>query len=230
MSTSSITHWLALPALLLAGATAPAATVFTTWTSVDLPNDTATGSLGAVTITLAGTGANPVDLSFYEANSNRFTSGAFSVPVADVDALEFRGSLAPARQLTLSFSSPVLNPIVHLASVASVITFTGGVSSITRVPGILGNNTNFSVSGLIVSAADNLTDSDGTIRLDGLVSAVTFTTELTAPFTVDGMFLQIGADAAAVPAPGAFVLLLTALVAAATRRMQLKATSRPHFR
>jgi hypothetical protein len=135
--------------------------------------------------------------------------------------LEFGVSPAPAQQFTLSFSAPVIDPIIHFASVASVITFTGGVSSITRLPGPLGlgsSDSNFSVSGLTVSAGDNLTDANGTMRLDGLVSAVTFTTVLTGPYTVDGIALQVGADTAVVPAPGAFVLLLTALVAAASRR------------
>lgn len=218
MSASFTGRWLALSSLLLAGATAPAATVFTTWTSVDLDNDSATGSLGAVTLSLAGTGASPGDLSFYATNSAVFTSGAFSSPANGLDRLEFAVTPSPAQQFTLSFSVPVLDPFVHLFSVASVITFTGGVSSITQLPGILGSDPNFSVSGLTVSAGDNLTDASGTIRLDGLVSAVTFTTELTGPFTVDGISLQIGADATVVPAPGAFVLLLTGLAAMATRR------------
>ncbi len=218
MTTCSIGRWLVLPVLLLTGAAAHTATVFTTWTNVDLANDTATGPLGEVTIALSGTGANPGNLTFYETDSNVFTSGDFSTPAYNVDRLEFGVSPAPAQQFTLSFSSPVSNPIVHLYSTVSVITFTGVVGSITRLPGILGNDNNFSVSGLTVSAGDNLNDANGTIRLDGLVSAVTFTTVLTGPFTVDGITLQVGADATVVPAPGAFVLLLTALVAAVTRR------------
>lgn len=208
-------------AFLLAAATAQAATVYTTWTDIDLAADTATGSLGAVTITLAGTGTSPGDLSYFEANSGYwFSIGAglaAPLPVGN-DRLDMGGLPGPARQFTLTFSSPVLDPILQLASVGSVLTFTDGVSSLTRLPGIISNDGNFSVSGLTVTSLSPVIDAFGTVRLDGLISSVTFTQELRGTDQSDGLPIQVGVDAAVVPAPGTLVLLLTALVAAATRR------------
>jgi hypothetical protein len=217
MPTSSFARALALLILSLAAVPARSALVIASWDSVDLGDDTATGSFGDLAVTLAGTGTAPGDLSYFQSLTNVFDSDAFAPRLAAADRLEFSAQSGTVREFTLTFGAPVVDPRIHFRSVASVITFTGGVTSITRMDGTA-NDTNFGVSGLVVSAIDNVNDADGTIRLDGLVSTATFTAVITGPYTLDGINIGVLADpATAVPAPAALLPFLTAFGAAATR-------------
>lgn len=219
LTPSYLNRGLAVALCLLTATTSHAALLATDWTSVNLGGDTATGTIGTVTVSLAGTGSSPGNLSFFAEDATIFDTGAVAPPLTLADQLELGVGPGAAQEFTLSFGSPVLDPRIHFISLVSSITFTGGVTSITRIDGTA-NDANFSVSGLVVSAFDNLNDANGTIRLDGLISSVTFNAVLPASFTIDGVNVQVLADTTVVPAPGALGLLLTGVASAAAYRLR----------
>ena len=89
---------------------------------------------------------------------------------------------------TLTFSAPVTDPVMHIASVASTLQFQAGTGT-ARVSG----SPNFSVSGSTVTG-DPQNDAGGTIRLLGEISTVRFTaTPLYSPPVEDGIVIQVGA-------------------------------------
>ena len=101
---------------------------------------------------------------------------------------------------TLSFGVALQDPIFHLGSLASVLTFPAG-TAVTRLSGHVG----FVVAGNVVTgtAANpvpgpdgtmGLSDSNGSIQLSGTFTTITFT--LVPNFAdgniPDGVFLQVG--------------------------------------
>ena len=84
--------------------------------------------------------------------------------------------------------------MLHLASLGTTLQFPSG-TSITRVSG---KNDGFAVSGsTIIGAGDTAVDSygnndsNGTVRLNGTFTSITFTA--TTGYAIDGVLLQVGA-------------------------------------
>lgn len=214
-----------LLATSLVASTARAET-FVSWTSVDLNANNATGTMGSVGVTFSGT-----DLNFFQSNSTAFNGSAFCPQLGSTDLVEFTATTGPGSNYTIQFSRAVHNPILHLRSVGSRLTFTG--SSITPLCGQAG----FTVSGNQVIAADCFgggpppidSDNNGTIRVDGWVTSVTFNAvfDQTKPGcsgagSIDGIDIQIGADAVGVPAASPSSRIVLALLTLALGAWSLR--------
>ena len=139
----------------------------------------------------------------------------FSPSLALSDFVSFTAD-EPALSYSVSFGAPVTDPVIHFGSLASTLTFNGGIA-LTKVSG----QSEFAVSGSTVTGniLDGVTpnDANGTILLNGTFSSFSFQAEkLPAVFSGDGINLQIGA--AAIPEPGlsgfgaACLVLLAALL------------------
>ena len=189
---------------------ARAAIIFTDWTSVDVTTNIAAGTLGPISVTLSGGDI----LSGDTTGSSTFFNHSFFTPVlATSDYVEFLGP-NPASSLSylVTFSSPVTNPRMHIASLASTLVFSTGVTK-------LSGQSDFSVAGNTVTGvlhgtdAAGVSDSNGTIELGGTFSSFTFTAQATQTFTGggDGIAVQIGDDIASVPLPGSGWLLFGGL-------------------
>ena len=155
----------------------------------------ATGTLSGGAVTLTG----PMGTGFYPHDDfTYFNSPAFTPQLAATGMVEMAGG--SGRTFTLSFCVPIQNPVMMLGSLGSIMTFAPG-TSLTRISGDCG----FQTAGRVVTgtAANAIvrpdgtlgpTDSNGTIRLNGLFTSITFT--LVPNFTggsgTDGVYLQVG--------------------------------------
>jgi hypothetical protein len=115
-----------------------------------------------------------------------FSSSAFTPPLPSSDALEVRGGTAHA--FTLTFAAAIKDPVLHLASMGSIMQFPAG-TEVTLVSG-----QGMSVSGSTVTGLVGPVDSSGTIRLAGVFTTISFTatTNVPTPGVIDGILLQIG--------------------------------------
>src|SRR5262245_18664837 len=164
---------------------------FTDWTASS--NNVAGGALNGTSVTLAGTHVWPAPVSELDGGSNFFEDPAlFTPPLPRSDHIQISG--IENGSYTLSFGSPVTEPTLHIASLASTIQFPPG-TQITRISG----SSSFSVSGTTVTGnAANV--AGGTIRLSGRISSIGFTaTALYEPGVEDGIVLQVGAAAESAP-------------------------------
>lgn len=181
--------WMAMALTIPAQAT----TTFTDWTSVDVGSDVAHGVLGSINVTM--TGPNLV----YGVVDNSFTGFDYPFhcpPLANSDLVEFIGS-SPALTYTVSFSSPLQDPVLHISSLASTLEFPG--VTLTRLCG----QPELTVSGNQITGVcrDDRTpnDASGTVMINGWISSFTFTAFLPSSrcgnlATIDGIDIQIGAD------------------------------------
>lgn len=182
-------------AFALASTTTAHAT-FTSWTSVDLSGNVAQGSMGPVTVTVSGG-----DLSFFQQASTGFNDPTFCPPLPTADLLELIAT-PTGHTYTITFSKPVHNPILHVRSLASTLTFSG--ETLIKLCGQQG----FSASGNQVSGINCMgggappvdSDYNGTVRVHAWVNQLTFTAVFDASrpdcvgASVDGFHLQIGAE------------------------------------
>jgi len=144
----------------------------------------ATGTLSGASVTLAG----PMGTAFYlHDDYPNFNWSAFTPQLPATGMVEIVGGAG--HTFTLTFGAPVQNPVMMLGSLGSIMTFPSG-TSLTRVSGDSGFQTN----GRVVTGTTGPTDSNGTIRLNGTFTSITFT--LVPNFTggngLDGVFLQVG--------------------------------------
>jgi hypothetical protein len=132
------------------------------------------------------------------ANSSYFTP---AVPFGDY--VEIQGSLITPFTYTITFSAPVVNPILHVGSLASAIVFPG--ISLTKASG----EPEFVVAGSTVTGQSSL-DRNGTVVLNGTFSTISFTVTALALFNNDrdGVAIQVGADVNPVPEPEPAMLAL----------------------
>ncbi len=181
---------LAVPALSAQVAFGQTAQDFTDWTSVGA--NVATGTLHGSTVTLSGTTVSPSPGSTLDGSSTFFNRADFTPPLATSDHIQFIG--AGGNSYTLAFATPVTDPVLHLASIASTLHFAPG-TVITRLSG----DAQFSVAGSDVVGALDLPadDGNGTVRLSGTFTSIPFTT--TFPGS-DGIILQVGAPPPVPPA------------------------------
>lgn len=176
---------------LLTSIDAHAIPVFTDWTTVDTSANTASGTLNGLAVSLAG-----FDITFGDTNGTTGFSNAavFSPALALSDSVEVTGSFTTPFTYTVTFSSPVTDPIMHVASLASTLHFPG--ITLTKVSG----ETNFVVSGNDVTGEflnSNPccgSDRNGTILLNGTFTSFSFTAQALGLFTNDrdGIGVQIG--------------------------------------
>jgi hypothetical protein len=162
-----------------AGATAQEAA---DWTSAG--GNVANGTVAGVAVTLAGSHVWDPPQSELGGVSNFFADPAFFTPALPrSDHIQVSGFTAYA--YTLSFATPVTDPLLHIASLESALEFPPG-TQIVRVSGSAG----FAVAGTTVTGALG-SPQDGTIRMVGTVGSISFTaTTLDAPPRDDGVVLQ----------------------------------------
>lgn len=166
--------------------TATAALTLTDWTAVS--GGTAVGTLLGTPVSLSGSNVAPSPTSNLDGTSMVFNSAAFSPPVLMTDHIYFVGSAGGAYML--GFGRPVSNPVLHIFSLGSVLTFPPG-TQITRLSG----TADFQVSGNTVQSAPAPPDGDGTVRLQGNFTSIPFSAVYEG---VDGIYVQVGT---AVPLP-----------------------------
>jgi hypothetical protein len=180
--------------LLPAGGSAETASDFADWTSVTGSPATASGTLHGSAISLSGTNVlSGSGTSVTDATSTVFNRSDFTPALATSDAIGFRGD--SGNSYTLTFASPVTDPIIHFASLAATLHFPSG-TAITRLSG----DAEFSVSGsdVIGQVEAPTDDANGTVRLTGTFSSLAFTTEFAG---TDGVYLQVGATVPSPPPP-----------------------------
>ncbi len=189
---------LAALGLMLAGAASPAAAIeWTDWDLADADANRATGVLAGARVTLTG---NDIQAGDFQSNNFR----GFADPVLHQPPLELSESVPmasePGYRYVIEFAAPIQDPVIHLTSVASVLTFEVPV---TRVSG----DETFTVAGNVVRGTNNdirpqpNNDSNGTIRLTGTFTRIAFGAERSGE-RIDGFFLQVGGTLApGVPPP-----------------------------
>ena len=144
----------------------------------------ATGSWSGASVGLVG----PMGTAFFlHDDYPNFNGPAFTPQLPATGMVEIVGGAGHA--FTLSFGVPVQNPVMMLGSLASVMTFPSG-TSVTRVSGDSG----FQAANGVVTGTLGSSDSNGTVRLNGTFSSISFT--LVPNFAggsgVDGVFFQVG--------------------------------------
>jgi hypothetical protein len=196
--------------LLQAAASAQASPVFTDWTSVDAQGNSASGTLGTIAVAISG---GDIASAVTDGSSPLFASPSHFTPAIPLgDFVEITGSFTSTFTYTITFSAPVADPILHVGSLASTITFSG--ITLTKLSGepelVVAGST---VTGQFLVTGGN--DRNGTILLNGSFSGITFTVDALALFTNDrdGIALQVGADLSAVPEPAAGTLVGVGLLA-----------------
>lgn len=174
------------------------------WTTVDLTNSLVTGQLDGVSVSFFANGDTNLQFSVLNGSETQFGCGAatFSPPAAFTDAIYVAATPTP-RRYTFTFGAPIRNPKVHLASFASVATFSQGVRK-------LSGETFFTVAQNTVSGtADNPgvcnNDQNGSIQVDGVFCSLEF--ELRYANSIDGIYIQLGGTV--VPQPRIVISLAT---------------------
>lgn len=175
---------------LLSPVPPPTTTDFVHWTSAD-PSG-AVGTLHGRQVTLAG----PMGTAFFlHDDYPGFAAAEFTPGPTATGMVEIQGG--PGHSFTLDFGATLHDPVLHLGSLASVVTFAPG-TAVVRVSG----DTGFQVAGNVVTGvladlhgAAGLTDSNGSVRLAGAFGTLTFTVvpNFADGSTPDGVFLQVGA-------------------------------------
>ena len=199
----SFGRWFVFLVLLLSFAGSARGQIFTDWTSVDTTNRIASGTLGSTSVTFTGTSAGDIYFSWLDGNYTGFSIAAFTPSLVTSDALEFRG-YPSSPTYTVTFGVPVFNPILHIATLASILTFSGAT------PHSISSDNLWSVSGNQVFGYDGATlNANGTIQFLGEYSSLSFTAYYSGAW--DGIDLHVGATAVPEPAASAALLGATAL-------------------
>jgi hypothetical protein len=172
-----------LAALLIAAAPAAARAAslqFTDWTAAR--STSASGTLLGHPVSLTGNDIHAGSVT--NGSFQSFNSPEFTPQLANSDMVEF-GS-ANGNQYRLDFGAPVQDPVFELFSLGSTLTFPAG-TQLVKVSGQPG----LAVSGNTVSAT-SVDDVNGTVRVVGVVSVVTWSTTLNHAGPADGVDLQVG--------------------------------------
>jgi hypothetical protein len=169
--------------VLLATPVASQESAFADWTSVSA--NVATGTLRGTSVLLSGTDISDPPGSVIDGSQTVFNRPEFTPSLPTSDAIHFVGKTGHA--YTLQFGTQVTDPILHIGSLASTLHFPTDIQ-ITRLSG----DAQFSVSGSdVVGNFEGPTDDgNGTVRLSGTFTSITFTTTFAG---TDGIFLQVGA-------------------------------------
>jgi hypothetical protein len=170
-----------LATLLIAAApaTARAASLqFTDW--VGNTSTTASGTLLGHPVSLSGNSIHP---AVTNGTFQGFNTPDFTPQLANSDMVEFGGANGNAYRL--DFGAPTQDPVLELFSLGSTLTFPAG-TQLVKVSGQPG----FTVSGNTVGAASG--DVNGTVRVAGVFSVLTFSTAIHYVGPEDGIDLQVG--------------------------------------
>ena len=172
----------------------PTAGDFADWVAVDGSPAVATGTLNGSSISISGTHVFPPPVSVLDGHWTFFSGPDFSPALERTDVIQV-GASSPAESYTLTFGSPVTDPVIEIGSLGSRLDFANG-TQITKIAGQSG----FTVSGSSVIGTpsstlgpDGINDSNGTVQLAGTFTSILFT----ALYTVgseDGVILQVGAS------------------------------------
>jgi len=162
------------------------------WSTADANG--AAGSLHGEQVTLTG----PMGTAFYlHDDYPNFNRTPFTPRLPTTGMVELRS--APGHTFTVTFPSPVQDPILMLGSLGSVLSLPAG-TVVTRVSGDQG----LDVAGNVVKGdpvtpldPGGPTDSNGTVRLAGIFGEISFSLEPNGDFPEDGVFLQVGGTAPA---------------------------------
>lgn len=187
-------------AMLFCGAVRSSAQlIFTDWTSITnhITNlnlqRTAIGRLGPVHVTLRSSydvGTPSMYSSVLDGSSPLFNDPSFTPALPQSDCLSLAADMFPDTIYTISFSSPVRNPVIHLSSVYQWVGFPS--QTLSRLSGDAG----FMVSGDMVLGASGPGgpdfQADGTVLLQGTFTNIQFFGQftLTEP---DFFRMQLGA-------------------------------------
>ncbi|WDV50799.1 hypothetical protein PV963_10720 [Streptomyces coeruleorubidus] len=166
------------------------AQVFVDWTSRDSERK-ATGKLGGRTVTVSGvTGTlGAVDIN---GEHTEFGSALFTPQLPSSDSVELR-SRRDDTEFKIDFGGKVQDAILHLGSLASIMTFEAG-TTVTRISG----DADFKVpqSNMVTGRFKEgpPTDSNGTIHVSKSdpFSSITFKLRLNYDGTEEGVYLQFG--------------------------------------
>ncbi|MGH9281038.1 MAG: Ig-like domain-containing protein [Acidimicrobiales bacterium] len=181
---------------------------FIDFTAVDHVANTATGTLRGVTVGLSGSDITENGF-IIDGTSTRFDHPAFTPRLAVTDSVEVVGRTGNSYRF--AFSQPVANPTMHLASLASTLTFAG-----ITLGKVSGQDTLVASGSTVQGVLDDtsaFTDANGTIRLFGVFEEIAFTTTLSAPTQNnqgDGIYLQLGAAGCGSPPVATGAALTTA--------------------
>lgn len=191
-----------------------AATVFTDWISADTTTEVAQGMLGTTGVTLTGTDISSANT---DETSLAFSSPQFTPSLVMTDHVEIVSyAVLPVSTYEIVFSQSISNPLLHIGSLASVLTFSG------VNPERISGDSNFLVSTNTVTGLIGVNDSNGTIRLPGVFSSITFSANFVGfvPGSADGILFQVGMEAPipSIPEPSNLVLFAAgALILTAAR-------------
>jgi hypothetical protein len=166
---------------------------------VDTSANVAVGSLNSGSVTFTG---SDINFGLTDGSFTGFNFSFFDPPLATSDVVEFKADPSSVFTYTISLSLPLTNPRLHLASLASILDFSG--ISLTKLSG----QSSFAVSGSTVSGqvdagGSGFNDSNGTIQLNGTFTSITFTAQA-PPAISDGIDMQLGV--AAVPEPSTYAV------------------------
>jgi len=198
----------AMLAIALALNIAPARAVdFTDWTSIDSSAYEAYGVLDGIAVTLSGPDVSGgVTSGLFTGFSN---PALFSPPLPSSDFVSIQGTRPGGQTYTVMFAAPVRDPIIHLKSLASTVTFS------TEALAKRSGDAVFVIAGNTVVGSFNDSpggyDANGSLQLNGSFTNISFTVvALPAAFTPpDGIYFQIGGQAAVPPQPRLFIRLVS---------------------
>jgi hypothetical protein len=164
---------------------------FADWTTLPSGNAILTGTLLGRTVTATGGTFHPS--SVLDGTSPIFAGPNFSPSLALSDAPELFGT-NPATTYTIAFGTTVRDPILHLSSLASTLTFPAGTRITKRSGQALFTATGSTVAG-------GLPDVAGTVQLAGDFDSISFSALWTASGQPDGIDFQVGGVTVPVATP-----------------------------
>jgi hypothetical protein len=183
-------------ALLLMCSTAHADLVFADWTSLNTSANAASGTVAGTSIFLSAGGAGDIRGGTVAGDSAIFNSSAYSPALGLSDYIALAGGPGGGWGYTITFGQAVLNPVLHLYSLASVLHTSA--ASITE----LSDDGRLSVSGnTVVGSANGSTDANGTVQFNGSFTSVSFWANYIGGGTSEEFYLQIGASQIPAPPP-----------------------------
>jgi len=188
-TSQKTTSVLIFAAVLVTSGSAFSATAFTDWATVNLQTHLAEGTLNGVAVSMSGDGLN---YGITDGSYTGFSLGLFSPPLSTSDALGIGGT-SSGLAYTIVFAGPVRDPVFHIRSLGSTLTF--NTTNITKLSGdasltVAGST----VVGYVTDSPWFGYDANGSIKLNGLYSTIAFTAVALPQVEIepDGMYVQLG--------------------------------------
>lgn len=200
-----------LVAAILFGAanTLHAAPILTDWTSAT--STSSEGVIGGISVTFSSPSAAIVP-GIVNAFSGFSNPAIYNPAIASTEAINLQGDRGVTGfTYSVSFDTPVENPIIYITSLASILTFDPGIS-LTKISGedvfAVSGNTVFGVTDDTKTQPNN--DANGIFQLNGIFTNFGFNAVWDYPTSSknDGIMLQIGRDIVPTGVPEPSILLL----------------------